>query len=378
MKTKIVLCFLLCSSTLLFAQNQKFEIKGTIAGSLAAKKLYFSRVKMYGGAKADVMPVNVENGKFTIKGELAEPEQAVLSFTDDAKPDTGSLSFLIDKGTIAVAITERLNKGQVSGSPADIDFKSYLAVLSSSTQEFNEFYQLLEQKVKKGENRDSLQLVFQNAYAIYQKEVHEKRMSFIKAHPDAFISLLLLPEIAKYTEDYTLVDGLYNSLSPSIKQKPSAALINERFQNDKKLAIGAVAPEFIQDNTEGKPVKLTDYRGKYVLLDFWASWCGPCRQENPNVVAVYNQFKDKNFTVLGISLDRPGAKSAWLKAIEDDKLAWTQVSDLNFWKNEVAVKYNVTSIPQNFLLDPDGKIIAKNLRGDELGSALATLLEKKN
>lgn len=134
-----------------------------------------------------------------------------------------------------------------------------------------------------------------------------------------------------------------------------------------------MAPEFTQADTSGKAVALHDFRGKYVLVDFWASWCGPCRQENPNVVNAYNQYKDKNFTVLGVSLDRPGAKDAWLNAIHKDNLTWTQVSDLKFWDNEVARQYGIRSIPQNFLIGPDGKIVAKNIRGEALSRKVAEL-----
>jgi peroxiredoxin len=130
----------------------------------------------------------------------------------------------------------------------------------------------------------------------------------------------------------------------------------------------------MQNDVSGKDVKLSSFRGKYVLLDFWASWCGPCRQENPNVVNAFNQYKEKNFTVLGVSLDR--ARDPWLKAIQDDKLTWTQLSDLKFWSNEVAVQYKIQSIPQNYLIDPDGKIVGKNLRGEQLRLKLENIFSK--
>jgi len=135
--------------------------------------------------------------------------------------------------------------------------------------------------------------------------------------------------------------------------------------------------DFTQNDTLGKPVTLSSLRGKYLLVDFWASWCGPCRAENPNVVKAFNKYKEKGFHIIGVSLDNPGQMEKWMKAIHDDGLIWTQVSDLKGWKNEVAIQYGIQAIPQNFLLDPEGKIIAKNLRGEELDSKLAEIVEKK-
>ena len=139
------------------------------------------------------------------------------------------------------------------------------------------------------------------------------------------------------------------------------------------VALGAIAPDFTQDDVNGTPVSLSSFKGKYVLIDFWASWCGPCRAENPNVVKAYNKFKSKNFTIIGVSLDKPEGKADWLAAIKNDGLAWTQVSDLKFWSNEVALQYAVQSIPHNFLLDPTGKIIAKDLRGNDLDKKLTEI-----
>jgi peroxiredoxin len=137
-----------------------------------------------------------------------------------------------------------------------------------------------------------------------------------------------------------------------------------------------LAPDFTQNDVNGVPVKLSSFRGKYVLLDFWASWCGPCREENPNVVKAYNKFKDKNFTILSVSLDKPEGRNSWLAAIKNDGLSWTQVSDLKFWSNEAATLYSITSIPSNFLIDPTGKIIGKDLRGSDLEHTLEQVLGK--
>jgi peroxiredoxin len=164
------------------------------------------------------------------------------------------------------------------------------------------------------------------------------------------------------------------AIKASLDQQEQKAILDQQ----KAMAVswvGKEAPDFSMPDVNGKEVKLSSFRGKYVLVDFWASWCGPCRSENPNLVNAYNQFKDKNFTVLGVSLDRPGQKDKWLQAIKDDKLAWTNISDLQFWNSLVVPLYGLDGIPFNVLVDPQGKVIAESLRGSGLETKLAEVLK---
>ena len=174
---------------------------------------------------------------------------------------------------------------------------------------------------------------------------------------------------------YATVGPVYEALSPALKNTPQGRDYGSMVAALKNIGIGQSAPIFSQNTPEGKKVSLADYRGKYVLVDFWASWCGPCRAENPAVTKVYNEYKGRNFDILGVSLDNEKSRAKWVKAIGDDHLAWTQVSDLKGFENAAAQRYAVRSIPQNFLVGPDGKIVAVNLHGAELGATLAQLIK---
>ncbi|TKC07044.1 TlpA disulfide reductase family protein [Pedobacter frigoris] len=200
----------------------------------------------------------------------------------------------------------------------------------------------------------------------------ERKAAYISKYPNSDFSLSLVNDELIFLGNYEDGNLLYSKLGKAAKSKPAAKKIEERLAVLKHSAIGEQMPDFTQPDTEGKPVKLSDFKGKYVLVDFWASWCHPCRAENPNVLKAYGQYKDKGFTVLGISLDDKAER--WKKAIEEDQMPWTQVSDLKGFKNEVSSYYGINAIPSTLLIDPRGKIIAKDLRGKALHRKLEELL----
>ncbi|MBS0011371.1 MAG: TlpA family protein disulfide reductase, partial [Bacteroidales bacterium] len=203
-------------------------------------------------------------------------------------------------------------------------------------------------------------------------EINDYNIAFIKSNPASYASPMILRSIS-YNLTGPELETYVNELDAKLMQTQTIMDLTERIEKLRKVAIGEIAPAFTQNDPEGNPVSLSDVLGpKVLLIDFWAAWCGPCRQENPNVVDVYNEFHDKGFDVLGVSLDRD--RDDWLKAIEDDKLTWTNVSDLEFWSNEAAQLYAVNAIPANFLVDSEGRILASNVRGPELRKKVAEYL----
>jgi peroxiredoxin len=304
-------------------------------------------------------------GLFVIKGNVSEPILYKLEIGN-----IRSLDIYLENKAISVSGNATVNGGiRVSGSASHRDFEDFKKTFDPRVEKMSAIAQKIN-AAWPGPERDSMM----GLYNAYQADIQTQIDKYVKARPKSYVSPFVLYVTTQLYDDPMLLQTRYNYLDKSIQSSVLGVSLGEYIKSLMIGAVGTVAPEFSQPDTLGNPVSLSSFRGKYVLLDFWASWCGPCRTENPNVVASYHKFKNKNFTVLGVSLDRPGQKEKWLDAIHADNLTWTHVSDLQFWNNAVAQLYKVGSIPQNYLLDPSGKIVAKNLRGPELDSKLCELL----
>lgn len=322
-----------------------FIIKGNIKGF--ADGTTVSLVNPNNGAPE--AETTITKGQFTLKGKMQTPDFKLLLFNKQPP----YITIFLDNSVVEVTGTkDALATVSIKGSKSHLDF-----------QAFNTMIQPYQSMFAENAVSDS------GSIATVVKLTSE----FASQHPASFISPLSIYRFNQVADDPTKTEELYNLLTPDVKASPMGVAVGQIVAESKNNGLGTVMADFTQADTSGNPVSLSSLRGKFVLIDFWASWCRPCRQENPNVVEAYNKFKDKNFTVMGVSLDR--GKPEWIDAIKMDNLTWTHVSDLKYWGNAVAQQFQIQSIPQNFLIDPQGKIVGKNLRGPALEMKLAKLLK---
>jgi peroxiredoxin len=283
------------------------------------------------------------------------------------------IQLFLEASKITVVSTDSFSNVKVSGSKSHDAYEvlnGLLKEVNAKSEALSAEYSALYQKKDK-EGMAKLESQF-DALDEERKVIYK---SYATTNPKSPIALFAVSQFAGWDIDAEKVEPVFNSLPAAVKESTGGKELSAKIATARKTGVGAMAMDFTQNDTAGVPVTLSSFRGKYILVDFWASWCGPCRAENPNVVKAYNNYKDKGFTIMGVSLDQPNAKDKWMKAIHDDQLTWTQVSDLKYWKNDVAVLYGIQAIPQNFLIDPQGKIVGKNLRGEDLVKKLDTLLK---
>lgn len=298
------------------------EVAGVTEGEIYLKAF---RNKMF----FDVDTAEVVNGKFTFTGRVDQPLLYGIATEDMRYPE----QFFLENVTMTMKLNPDQSELSIEGSPTNDIFLSNAEKIHTD-----------------GFSIDSL----------------------VSRHPESAAAAFYLYRYFTYQLSLDELKAVRAKIAPSLADSPYVTDLDGIIRQLEKVQIGQVAPEFSLPDTAGVSVSLSDFRGKYVLLDFWAAWCPPCRRENPNVVETFNAYKDKNFTVIGISLDYN--KNAWMKAIADDQLTWTHLSDLKYWDSEIAALYGVRGIPANVLLDPNGVIIAKNITGEDLPNTLKAVI----
>lgn len=372
--------------------EKKFEINGIITNS-TAKMIYLE--EMPAGSSAGVIvdsAVISKEGGYRLKAVLKESLIYGLRLDKDAY----SVSYVINdvpKVTVNIELNKQNNqyadKIEVKGSPASLLMKDFIAEYNTDLQKIYSISRRAD-SLKNMNAPDSLITPLIIEWRSLAGKVRNYTMaSFDKASDPA----LIIFELGYYQTtdrgfgleplEIDQVSEIVNKLATRFPSHQGVVAVKKNVddqlaQRSKAMEakwVGKPAPDFSLPDVNGKEVKLSSFKGKYVLVDFWASWCGPCREENPNVVRAYNQFKNKNFTVLGVSLDRPGQKDNWLGAIKADNLTWTHVSDLKYWESSIIPLYQFDGIPYNVLIDPAGMVIGENLKGNRLTAKLEEVLK---
>jgi peroxiredoxin len=363
------------------AGKNEYIITGTIKG-IADGKTVTLEVQDSTGQLKPAGKVKIEKGKFTFKGNAKEPEMYLVQ----VETVQGKVPFILENGDIEMTINkDSVNISKVVGTYNNDELSSYKEKGIAIQKKMMKFQQ--DNMAKMTEAQQKKDTVVMNSlrkeYSKFQDEFTKQSNDYVSTHPKAFISALIIEGMfGQMAPDAVKIKKYYDALDQSIKDTKHGKSIKTKLaQLTKPVAaagpaveIGTQAPDFTAPTPDGKPASLKASLGKITIVDFWASWCNPCRQENPNMVALYKDFHAKGLNIISVSLDDNATK--WKDAIAKDKLTWTQVSNLKEMADPIAQAYSIKLIPSTFILDATGKVVAKDLRGAELRAKIATLLSK--
>lgn len=384
---KLVLFLAIALVAISCKNNEEYTISGSIDG-MQSGTVYLEKLAENGMSTIAIDTVKVVDGKFEIKGKAVEP---AIHFIQIDKLD-GKVLFILENGAIDITVDkDSVFKSKIGGTYNNDEFYTFneqLAKLQKKSQgKIVKFQQENMAKMNEAQkNNDTVVMnSLRNEIKALRAESTDFMNSYPKSHPKSFISILLVENMLN-NPDIKISDAeaIFNSLEESLKKSAAGKKVTETIASLKKQEADAkkgtpassagVAPNFEGKSPDGKMISLKESMGKVTIIDFWASWCNPCRQENPSVVAMYNELHSKGLNIIGVSLDENLDK--WKKAIADDKITWNQVSNLKGWKDPIAVQYNITQIPATIILDANGTIVAKDLRGEELKAKVKELLAK--
>jgi peroxiredoxin len=374
MRKILLLSFL---SVLAFAACKKeapqYQINGNVVGEMDGKVVYLKQMeKMRPGTTVD--SAIIANGTFIMKGNVATPDFYNISVGGERL----GVSLFVENAPIQVTLDSTEPKNSVAnGSPLNDLYAAYVKEIRENYQaKMQDIVKRAQEAEQKGEMTPEIEKQVNDEYDEIMDKYKAYQLKFINDNPNSIVSAFVLRTIAN-TLSPEEIEAPLSKFDTIIGKSYYIVSLKEDLEKMKKVAVGQKFTDIRLLDPEGNEIALSDYagKGKYVLVDFWASWCGPCRRENPNVVVLYNKYKDKGFEIVGVSLDRD--KEAWIKGIAEDKITWPQMSDLKFWESEGASLYNIKAIPSTVLIDKEGIIIAKNLRGSELEAKVAELIDGK-
>jgi len=353
--------------------QDKFEITGKLPAADDGQIVLLSYINSQGKSAKD--STTTENGIFSLSGTTKFANAAYLELKSAQKNGAARRradyqEFFLEKGGTLVSGKDSIASAAITGTLAQREYAEYNAQMQPLQLRYR---QIVDRYYKAKAAKDSAGLKQISADAKpLTVEMEGTLDKFIANHPDSYYTPVLILNNKMAVIDVVKFDPIYQSLSKRVMASFSGQRITDKYNKAKQFAVGK-AIDFTLPDAKGNEFKLSSLKGKYVLVDFWASWCVPCRAENPFLLKAYKELKDKNFEIVGVSLD--DKRQNWLQAVEADKLPWTQVSDVKGFKTEVAVRFGISAIPQNVLIDPNGKVIAKDLRGEDVNQKIAAYIK---